>query len=289
VTRLFISSTANERVKAARRLGRHRRREQLLLVEGHRQVRSALEAGARVREVYASPPLFLGERDGGLVAHAERRGARVLELAPAAFRSLSSQVRPDGVAAVVERPATGLATLRAPREPLLLVAEAVERPGNLGTIVRTACSAGADALLACDVPTDPFHPETVRGSVGTIFHLPLAESSTPQAIDWCAKRRLRIVVATPDGEQPYWSADLRGGVAIVVGSERHGISAAWRAAAQASIAIPLPGAADSLNVAVAAGIVLFEAARQRSANICSIINACPPRASSTAKSRAAAP
>jgi RNA methyltransferase, TrmH family len=265
LTRLLITSTANARVKAARQLGRQRRRHGVVLVEGHRQLRRALEAGAAVREVLAAPELFLGEQDAALVALAERRGARVVELGAAAFRSLAAGARPDGLAAVVERPGTVLDRLRLPAAPLFVATDAVERPGNLGTTVRTACCAGADALLVCAGRTDPFHPEAVRGSVGTVFQLAVAECGSEEAVAWCAERGVRIVVATPEASRPYWDADYTGGVAVVVGSERHGVGEAWRAAAAETVAIPHAGPADSLNVAVAAGVVLFEAARRRAA------------------------
>ena len=211
----------------------------------------------------AAPELFLGGQDAELVALAAGRGARIVELGPAAFRSLSGAVRPDGLAAVVERPATRLDRLRPPTGPLVLATDALERPGNLGTTARTACCAGADALLVCDGRTDPFHPEAVRGSVGTVFGLAVAECGSEEAIAWCAERRVRVVVASPEADRPYWLADYTGAVAIVVGSERHGVGEAWRAAAAETVAIPHAGPADSLNVAVAAGIVLFEAVRQR--------------------------
>jgi TrmH family RNA methyltransferase len=265
LTRLFITSTANARVKAARQLARHRRRHGVLLVEGHRQLRRALEAGAVVREVLAAPELFLGGQDAALVALAADRGAHVVELGAAAFRSVAAGVRPDGLAAVVERPPTTLARLRPPPTPLVLAADGLERPGNLGTTARTACCAGADALFVCDGRTDPFHPDAVRGSVGTVFQLALAECTSEDAVAWCAERGIRVVVATPEAPEPYWRADYTGAVAVVVGSERHGVGEAWRAAAAQTVAIPHPGPADSLNVAVAAGVVLFEAARQRAA------------------------
>jgi len=258
--RPLITSSANPRLKQVRRL-RRRPRRRVFLVEGHRQVAAALEAGAQVRELYVARELFLGATDAALVTLAARRGALVHELSGAAFESINGQVRPDGLAAVVERPATALEELRLGSCPLLLVAEAIERPGNLGTIVRTACAAGADALVVADGVTDPFHPETVRGSAGTIFRLPLAESTTPAATAWLRAQRVRIVVATPEASRSYKDADLRG--AIVVGNERHGVSDAWLEAADELVKIPMPGLADSLNVAVAAGVLLCEAASRR--------------------------
>lgn len=261
--RTSITSISNDRLKAVRRL-RRRGDGSMLLIDGHRQLRIALEAGAPVREVYAAPGLFLGAYDAELVTLAERCGARVHELSDSAFESISSEVRPDGLVAMVERWTTGLGDLRLPSRPLVVVAESIERPGNLGTIVRTAGAAGADALLVSDARTDVFHPETVRGSVGMVFRVALAETTTEVALAWLREHGIRVVVATPEGGRPHWEADYGHGTAVVVGNERYGVSDAWVAAAD-TVRIPMPGPADSLNVAVAAGIVLFEAARQRAA------------------------
>jgi TrmH family RNA methyltransferase len=260
VTRLAITSRSNPRLKAARRL---RPRDGVVLVEGYRQLRSALEGRARVLEVYAAPELFLGEDDGRLLELAEQRGAQVFELGAAAFASIAGAARLDGLAALVARPPTALGRLRLPAAPLVLVAEAVERPGNLGTIVRTACAAGADAVLVCDGRTGPFHRDAVRGSVGTVFRVRIVEARSDAAIGWLREHGVRIVVATPDGARTHRDADLCGAVAIVVGNERYGVTSRWLEAADETVWIPMAGAADSLNVAVAAGIVLFEAAARR--------------------------
>jgi TrmH family RNA methyltransferase len=264
VTRTPITSTRNPQLKAVRRLrrGRARKAQGTFLAEGRRQLECALGAGARVVEVYAARELFLGADDHGLVARAAARGARIVEVGAGAFRSITSQVRRDGIAAVVGRPATGLSVL--PSSSLLVVAAGIERPGNLGALVRTAEAAGAGGLLVCDAPTDVFHPETVRGSLGTIFGLPLATASGADALAWLRTHRVRVVVATPNGELPVWGADYSApGIAVVVGGERYGVPREWIAAADETVRIPMAGRADSLNVAVAAGVVLFEAARQR--------------------------
>jgi TrmH family RNA methyltransferase len=263
MTRLTITSSANPRLKTIRRLSGPKRPDGVFLVEGHRQLRHALDAGAVVREVVAAPDLYLDAAHGALVTDAERRGAHVIEVARHAFLSLSRHVRPDGVLAVVERWPTVLATLHVPEAPLIVVAEGIARPGNLGAIVRTACGAGADALVVCDTPTDLFHPDVVRGSVGTIFDLPLAVASSEEAIAWLARRGVRVVTTSPAARTAYWSEAWTGAVAVVVGCERSGLTHRWHGAADTAVAIPLPGAADSLNVAVATGIVLFEAARRR--------------------------
>ncbi len=262
--RVSITSTSNDRLKAARRLARGRARgERTFLAEGHRQLRCALEAGAAVCEVFAAPELFLGETDAELVAFAERRGARVYEVGCAAFHALAGQARPDGLIAVVERPPTSLARLDVGDRPLLLVAESIERPGNLGTIVRTACAAGVNALVLCDPATDPFHPEAVRGAAGALFKLQLASATFESVSAWLGKRDVRLLVTSPGGDRQYLDADATGGVALVVGSERHGVTQRWLDVADEVVRIPMPGPVDSLNVAVATGIALFDLARRR--------------------------
>jgi TrmH family RNA methyltransferase len=267
-TRHVITSTANPRLKHLRRLETPRRRRQAarFVIEGYRLLGRALEAGASVETVFAAPELFLGEGEAALVEQARRAGAEVHEVAAAPFAAIAGQRRPDGLLAVVRRWPTDLARLRpvAGPPPLVVVAEAVERPGNLGTIVRTACAAGATGLVACDPQTDLLHPKTVTASVGAVFRLPVAASSTAETLAWLREHGLRIVVASPAGDVPLWRAELTGPVALVLGCEKRGVSSAWLEAADEIVAIPMPGEAmDSLNVAVAAGIVLFEAARQR--------------------------
>ena len=256
--RIQITSRSNERLKGVRRLAR-RRAPDRFVIEGYRQLRSALDANARVREVYAAPALFLGNDDGALVARAERLGAVAHELSRSAFLSLSGRVRADGLLAVVERPSTELADVGA----FVAVAQGIERPGNLGALVRTACAAGVETLIVADGRTDLFHPDAVRGSVGTIFRVQLVQASTAEALAGLTEHR--ILVATPDAAVPYWAAGYEGPTAIVLGGERHGVGAAWFEAADATVSIPMAPAADSLNVAVAAGVVLLEAARQRGA------------------------
>ena len=263
MTRAVITSIHNERLKAVRRLQRVHEPRRVFLVEGYRQLRRALEAGARVCEIYTAPELYLGSDDAALVSLAERRGARVFELGRRAYESISSHVRPDGIIAIVERWSTPLEGTLCGARPLLVVAEAVERPGNLGTVIRAACAAGSTGLVVCGGRTDVFHPETVRGSVGTLFHLPIAQATTADTVRWVRARGVRIVVATPAAQRAHWEADYTSPVAIVLGSERHGVTDAWLTPAGEEVCIPMPGPANSLNVAIAAGVVLFEATRQR--------------------------
>ena len=268
--RHVITSTSNPRLKQLRRLGTARRRRAAggFVVEGYRLLLHALDAGLRIEAVYAAPALYRGAGEAALVARAAAGGALVHEVAPTPFAAVAGQDRPDGLLAVVRRPPTELERLPVGGTPLVLVAEGVERPGNLGTIARTACAAGATGLIACDPQTDVFHPRTVAASVGAVFRLPVAACPSAAAASWLRGRGIAVVVATPEASAAPWDADLTGPVALVVGCEKRGVTAAWRAAADVEVGIPMPGGAmDSLNVAVAAGVVLVEAARQRLATL----------------------
>jgi TrmH family RNA methyltransferase len=253
-------SSANVRLKAVRRLAR-RGSPELCIAEGARSVRAAIAAGADVRELYVALDLLAG-RDTDLVSEAERHGATVVELGTAAFVSLTER-RPDGLLGVVARPPTALEKLDLPRAPFLAVAVGIERPGNLGAIARTACAAGVDALLVADPRTDVFHRDAIRGSVGAVFSLPCACASGEGVLAWLRERQIPIIATTPAAATPYWALPYTGAVAVALGGERHGLPYAWLEAAADQVAVPAHGPVDSLNVAVAAGVVLCEAARAR--------------------------
>jgi TrmH family RNA methyltransferase len=257
---LIVSST-NPRLKAVRRLARRGSRS-LCLAEGARCVRAAVAAEADVRELYVAPELVTGGTDGDLVAIAEAAGADVFELGAEAFATLSDR-RPDGLLAIVARPPTQLDVLDLPPEPLVVITVAIERPGNLGAIARTACAAGADAFVIADPRTDVFHRDAIRGSVGAVFRLRCAAAPSAQVLPWLRTRGIRVVATSPAARTPYWADSYAGGVAIALGCERHGLPETWLDAAAAQVAIPPHGPVDSLNVAVAAGVVLCEAARAR--------------------------
>jgi TrmH family RNA methyltransferase len=260
-----IISPANPRIKRLVRLRDRRERDEsgLFLIEGDRELRRALEAGVEVIELYCCPTLYLGKDEPGLVEAAARAGAEVVTVADAPFRKASYRDRPEGLLAVAHQFATGLDRLRPGPDPLLLVVEAIEKPGNLGTMLRTAEAAGAAAAVVCDPTTDPFNPNVVRASLGTLFAVPLFVGETPDVIARLRALGIRTVATTPSASTPHWEADLTGPVAVLVGSEQYGLSDHWLAAADRKVVIPMPGSVDSLNTAMAAGIVLFEAVRQR--------------------------
>jgi TrmH family RNA methyltransferase len=150
-------------------------------------------------------------------------------------------------------------------DPLVVVVEAVEKPGNLGAILRTADGAGADAVIAADARTDLFNPNAIRASLGTIFALPVAAAPSGEVLERLASAGARILAARVDADGLYTEADLRGPLAVVLGSEAEGLTSAWDDPRVEPVRIPMRGAADSLNVSVAAAVLLYEAVRQRAA------------------------
>jgi TrmH family RNA methyltransferase len=259
-----ITSLTNPRVKAAVRLRDRAERDLtgLTIVDGAREILRALDAGVAVEQAFVAPDL-LRSADGFAVADRLRHRPTTLEVSPAVLARVAFGQRSDGVVAVVATPTTTLADLVLRPDPLIVVAEAIEKPGNLGAIIRTADGAGADAIIAADPRTDLFNPNAIRASLGTIFALPVVAASAAATIDWLAERGIRLVAARVDAPAAYTDMDLRGPLAIVLGSEAGGLSDAWTDASVEPVAIPMHGMADSLNVSIAAAVLLYEARRQR--------------------------
>jgi TrmH family RNA methyltransferase len=261
-----ITSVSNDRIKRLVRLRDRRERDRSgrFLVEGFREIGRALDGGVAVDEIFVCDRLFLGGNETALVARAEAAGAEIVPVAEEPFRKASYRDRPEGLLAVARQFPTGLDRMDPEAPALLLVVESIEKPGNLGTMLRTAEAAGAGGVVVCEPTTDPFNPNVVRASIGTVFCVPLAVTSTRRAIGWLSTHAIRSLAATPTGARPFWEADLTGPVALVIGSEQYGLSDAWLRGAADRVMIPMPGSVDSLNAAMSAGILLFEAVRQRS-------------------------
>jgi TrmH family RNA methyltransferase len=258
-----ITSLQNPRVKRLVRLRerRHREREGVVLLDEARVIRRALGAGAAFRELYVCPEVPCG--DGDLVAALRATGVETLELAPHVMAKAAYRDDPPGVLALCAPPATDLAALSLLGDALVLVLENVEKPGNLGAVVRTASGAGADAVLACGAGADPWNPNALRASTGAVFSVPLAIGTCAQLVAALRRRALRLVAAAPDAPDLYTDIDLRGPTAFLLGAEDRGLSDELRAAADVVCRIPMKGAADSLNVSVSAAILVYEALRQR--------------------------
>ncbi len=270
-----ISSLQNPRVKQLVKLRERRCRDEagVFLVEGYREIRRALERGVKLRELYYAPDWFLGENEPALIAQAGAAGAGLFELTKPAFAKVAYRERPDGLLAVapqwkysLEQLANRLGRSGEQRgaDPFLLVVEAIEKPGNLGTILRGADAAGCHAVILCDPVTDIFNPNVVRASTGVLFALPLIVEESARVQGWLREQGIRAVATTPAAPGLHSDADLRGPLAVIMGSEQYGLSDFWLRHADLAVRIPMAGQADSLNVAMATIITLFEAVRQRS-------------------------
>ncbi len=263
-----ITSTKNPRIRAAAALRDRRERDQagLTLVDGVRELARALAGGADVAEIFVDEDR-LGHEGATAVDEARRRGAIVTPVSDAVLARLAYGDRAEGLVAVVRVPDLALPGLSLPADPLVVVLEGVEKPGNLGAVLRTADAAGADAVIAADPRTDLFNPNAIRASLGTIFAVPMASGSSVAVRDHLAARGIRLVVARVDADAPYTDVDLRGPVALILGSEADGLGVAWAGPLVVPVSLPMLGVADSLNVSIAAAVLLYEARRQRGVGI----------------------
>ena len=262
---LTIESPQNPRVKAAMRLRKSKVRKETgqTLVEGYREILRATESGWRFNELYHCPELYLDPSAERLVEGIESTGTPAMRCSEAAFRKMSYRDTPDGLLALSPLVGKTLNGLDLPENPLLLITEDLEKPGNLGTILRTADATGVDAVIACDPKTDLSNPNVIRASIGTIFFLPVAEASTEETLAWLAERGIQSVAADPAAAEDYTELDMRRGTAIVVGAEDEGLTRLWLERADRRVSIPMLGRNDSLNVSTAAAVMLYEAVRQR--------------------------
>lgn len=261
----ILTSLANPRIKAAVGLRDRRERDStgLTLVDGAREVGRALAAGVALVEVFVCESLLAGPDARQALDLLRGRDIPLQPVSETVFAKLAFGQRAEGLVAVVRIPSTALDELRLPAVPLVVVVEGVEKPGNLGAVLRSADGAGADAVIAASPATDLFNPNAIRASAGTIFAVPLAAAPSGETLGWLAGRALRIVTALVDAEKAYTDADLTGPLALVLGAEAEGLSDAWRKPDVQAVRIPMLGVADSLNVSVSAAILLYEARRQR--------------------------
>lgn len=260
-----IESQQNPRVKAAIRLRKSKVRKQKgqTLVEGFREILRATESNWTFTELYFCPAMYLDREAPALVSRIQSSGIPVFQCSEVAFRKMSYRDTPDGLLALSPQVGKTLDELELPENPLLLIAEGLEKPGNLGTILRTADASGVDAVIVCGQKTDINNPNVIRASIGTLFFMPVAEASTEETLLWLKEKGIQSIAALPDAVQKYSDTDLSGATAIVVGSEDEGLSNPWKDGANLKVSIPMRGKNDSLNVATAAAILLYEALRQR--------------------------
>ena len=253
-----ITSLQNERVKSVVKLRedkRQRQRDGLMLVEGWDELTLALASGLTPRTVFTAPELT--SRPIALPA------VETLTVSRAVFEKMSHREGPDGWLGVFPIPSRSLADLHLRPSPLVILAESVEKPGNLGAILRTADAAGVDALLVCDPRVDLWNPNVIRASRGAAFSVQTVEADNVSALAWLKSRDMQVLAATPAARQPYTAADLTRPTAIAVGTEDAGLSDFWLSHADQQVLIPMFGQVNSLNVSVSAALIVYEAVRQR--------------------------
>jgi RNA methyltransferase, TrmH family len=254
-----ITSLQNPRVKHIVKLRddkRQRREDGLMLVEGYDEIQLALSAGHQPQMLISSPDLAARQIEGVAAEH--------ITVNRAVFEKISYRDHPDGWLAVFPIPETSLDHLKLSDAPLVIVAESIEKPGNLGAILRTADAAHVDAVLVCDPRVDVWNPNVVRASRGALFSVPTVESDSTSAFEWLKSQRIRILAATPAAETIYSDVNLREPIAITVGTEDEGLTDFWISNAAVKIKIPMMGKVNSLNVSVSTALILYEAIRQRS-------------------------
>lgn len=233
-----------------------RREKSLFIVEGQRELEHALEAGFEIDTLFYCP---------SLARTFDFKADRYVEVTPELYAKIAYRGGTEGLIAEMKGRQKGLEDLEPGSNPLVVVLQGVEKPGNLGAVLRSADAAGADAVLICDPLTDIYNPNLIRASIGAVFTVPVACASSEEAIVWLKERDIRILTAQLQDSELYYDTPMTGGTAIVIGTEATGLTDIWREAADAHIRIPMLGRLDSLNASVSAAILLYEAVRQRHA------------------------
>lgn len=256
---LRISSTQNPRIKhlmALMQKAQLRRSEQRIVVEGARELNHCVNAGFTVETLIYCPDIFD-------ISSLPVYGCEQMEVTPQVYEKIAYRGSTEGVMAIVKARQLALADLELGDNPLIVVLEGVEKPGNIGAVLRSADAARATAVIVCDPLTDIYNPNLIRSSIGAIFTVPCVACSSDECITFLKEHNINILTAQLQDSEPYYNTPMQGATAIVMGTEATGLTQAWRKAATAHIRIPMQGALDSLNVSVSTAILLFEAVRQR--------------------------
>ena len=254
----FVSSPKNPKIKdliSLQEKSSMRRETGLFVVEGRREIEHALESGYKIDTLFYCPEL------GGTQHPADK----LIEVPAAIYEKIAYRGTTEGEIAEFREKELSLKDIVLDKEPLIVVLESVEKPGNLGAVLRSADAAGADAVIICDPLTDLYNPNLIRASLGAVFTRQVVSTTSEEAIGWLKKKKIQILTAQLQDSEWYYDTDMKRGTALVIGTESTGLTDAWREAADAHIKIPMLGSLDSLNASVSAAILLFEAVRQRNA------------------------
>ena len=260
-----ITSTSNSRIKQVVKLRKrsHRDHAKLMIIEGCTELQRAIDNNHQFTELFFCPELFKNQTEPDILKHCQQSSINLIECTIPVFEKISYRERPNGLLALAPQIQISLEQLPIKENMLLVVAEAIEKPGNLGTILRSADASGADAVIICDHCTDINNPNVIRASIGTIFSVPAIETDSTKAITWLKNNNIEIMAATPQATKFHTDTDMTSNIAIAVGAEKPGLSETWFTAADIKVKIPMLGQADSLNVAASTTILLYEALRQR--------------------------
>ncbi len=266
-----ITSTSNPRIKQVIDLHKPRERKKvnLFIIEGEKEIWLAVESGIKIKNIFFLSELISASSIQKLKSKIQPDDC--IEVNEAVYSKMSYRDEATGILAVAESKDFSLNNIshlnnpQSPiRNPLIIVLEKVEKPGNLGAILRTADAAKVDAVIVCDQQTDLLNPNVIRSSIGTIFTNQIAQTNSENAINWLRKNKIKILATSPDAKLFYQETNLNQPCAIVMGSEAEGLSKIWFDEADELVKIPMLGKIDSLNVSVSTAIIVFEAIRQRS-------------------------
>ncbi len=256
-----ITSLQNIKVKqmvALQQKSAERRKQGVFVVEGIRELLHCQEAGYQIETLFICPSLM-----NASTLPSSLSDVTTFEVTPEVYEKIAYRGGTEGAMAIVQSRILRLKDLKLRKNPLLIVLESVEKPGNLGAIMRSADAAGADAVLVCDPLTDLYNPNLIRSSIGAIFNVPCVACSSEECVSFLKAKGIRILTAQLQDSKLYYDTDMTVGTAIIMGTESTGLTNVWREAADAHIRIPMLGRLDSLNVSVSAAILLYEAVRQR--------------------------
>lgn len=260
-----ITSLQNPRIKNLVRLreGSHRRRQQRFLIEGRRELERSIAADWELEAVYFAEEFFRDEGDYELLDRVAKSGLEAIRLDEQVFQKAAYRESPDGWLASAPMRQNRLESIALSKCPLLLVLEGVEKPGNLGAVIRSANAAGADAVIVSNPVTDIYNPNAIRASQGAFFDIPVVETENSELIPWLATHGIAAMVATPHADELVWDANLKMPLAWIMGTEHDGVSDDWLKPPHKTVRLPMKGITDSLNVSTAAAVMLFETVRQR--------------------------
>lgn len=260
-----ITSVQNPRVKEAVKLRDRRGRDDQgrIIIDGIREMTRALDAGVKMEEVFFQAADYGNDEVWEIVRRAEEAGAEGLAVSAPVFEKIAFGERTASVVGVAKTPRPELDQLKLPDSPLIAVLEGIEKPGNVGAVLRSADGAGVSAVIIADGGTDLYNPNTIRASMGTLFSLPVCAATSNAVRSWLQENQVSVFAARVDATTSYTEANFKGAVAIVLGSETDGVSRAWSGNDITGIKLPMNGVADSLNVSATAAVLFYEALRQR--------------------------